>query len=118
MPYFVFGLITMLLWVFCIVDVVTRDEREILHLPKMGWLVVVVILPTLGSLLWLFVGRGHSFAGSASLSRSGYGEYERPGRHIAQNPEDDEEFLRRCRERAEEQRRVERERRKQREQDN
>ena len=32
-------------------------------------------------------------------------EYDRPGRAAAANPEDDEEFLRKVRERAEEQRR-------------
>ncbi|MFD4368778.1 PLD nuclease N-terminal domain-containing protein [Rhodococcus sp. NPDC058521] len=113
MPYFLFGLVTMLLWVFCIVDVITRNEREIVHLPKMGWLVVVIVLPTVGSLLWLFVGRGQDFGTRVSTPRTGYGEYERPGRHVAQNPEDDEEFLRRCRERAEEQRRIARKRREQ-----
>lgn len=111
-PYFLFGLITMLLWVFCIVDVITRDEREIAHLPKMAWLVVVIIVPTLGSLLWLFVGRGQGFGQTAPAPRTGYAEYELPGRHVAQNPVDDEEFLRQCRERAEEQRRIDRERRR------
>lgn len=35
----------------------------------------------------------------------GYPEYDRPGRFAVADPENDEAFLRRCRERAEEQRR-------------
>ena len=40
---------------------------------------------------------------------SSFPEYERPGRAVAANPEDDEAFLRGVRERAEEQRRAYRE---------
>jgi hypothetical protein len=42
---------------------------------------------------------------------SDYPEYDRPGRFAATNPENDEEFLRQVRERAEEQRRLHREKR-------
>jgi hypothetical protein len=40
-----------------------------------------------------------------------YPEYDRPGRFAAGNPDDDEEFLRKCRERAEAQRKLAREKR-------
>ncbi|MBE3016108.1 hypothetical protein IL992_44220 [Microbispora sp. NEAU-D428] len=40
-------------------------------------------------------------------------EYDRPGRFVPSNPDDGEEFLRRCRERAEEQRRAYREQQRQ-----
>ncbi|MCQ4119082.1 PLDc N-terminal domain-containing protein [Rhodococcus sp. FXJ9.536] len=109
MPYFVLGLVTLLLWVYCLVDVITRDESDVRHLPKVLWLLIVLVLPTIGSLVWLFVGRGAGVRRTGATR--GFGEYERPGRHIAQNPDDDEAFLRRCRERAEEQRRIARRRR-------
>jgi hypothetical protein len=108
-PYFVFGLVTLLLWVYCLVDVITRNESDIRHLPKMVWLLIVLLLPTVGSLVWLFVGRGAVVRRPGTTG--GFGEYERPGRHVAQNPDDDEAFLRQCRERAEEQRRIARRRR-------
>ncbi|NLG55484.1 MAG: PLDc_N domain-containing protein [Rhodococcus sp.] len=103
MPYVLFAVVTMALWIFCLVDVITRDESQLQHLPKPAWLLIVLLVPTVGSIMYLLVGREHT---ARPLPTTGYTEYERPGRHIAQNPEDDEEFLRKCRERAEEQRRA------------
>lgn len=112
MPYALFGLITMLLWIFCIVDAITRDDAYIQHLPKVVWILVIIFLPTLGSVLWLVVGRGQ-YATSGPVRTSGFGEYERPGRAVAQDPAADEAFLRQCRERAEEQRRIAKQQRQQ-----
>lgn len=105
MPYF--GAIVMLLWVAALVDVIVADEYRVRHLPKFGWLVIVILIPLAGSLIWFLLGRpvGAVAAGGAPSRTSGYPEYERPGRRIAQYPDDDDEFLRQCRERAEEQRR-------------
>lgn len=103
MPYAVVGLITLALWVYCLIDIITCPEAGIRHLPKMGWLIVVILIPTVGALLWLFAGRPPHEGAPRSTTR--YAEYDRPGRHVAQNPEDDEAFLRGLRERAEAQRR-------------
>lgn len=121
MPYL--GLLVTLLWVFCLVDAITADEGGIRYLPKIVWILLVIFLPLAGSLAWLLAGRpvggpiwGGSGGGGASryrASRSAFPEYEtRPGRQVAQNPDADDEFLRQCRARAEEQRRIERERRR------
>lgn len=59
--------------------------------------------------MWLVVGRGHT-APRGYVGPTGYGEYERPGRAVAQDPAADEAFLRQCRKRAEEQRRIDRQR--------
>lgn len=119
MPYL--GLLIMLLWVFCLIDVVTADEGGIRHLPKMVWLLLVVLIPLAGSVVWLVAGRpigggiwGGAGGGYRRQSSSAFPEYEtKPGRQLATNPDADEEFLRQCRARAEEQRRIERERRRQ-----
>ena len=109
------GLILFCLWVFCIVDVIVTDEYSCRNLPKIAWLFLVILVPDIGSIIWLVAGRPHSVAHAgepASRPRSTqFPEYDRPGRHIAVNPEDDAEFLRKCRERAEEQRRRAREKR-------
>ncbi|OFV76962.1 PLD nuclease N-terminal domain-containing protein [Rhodococcus erythropolis] len=102
MPYALFGLITMLLWIFCIVDAITRDDAYIQYLPKVAWILIIIFVPTLGSIVWLVVGRGHT-ASRGYVGPTGYGEYERPGRAVAHA---DEAFLQQCRERAEEQRRI------------
>jgi hypothetical protein len=108
-----FGLLLLALWVFCIVDVITSNEWEVRNLPKMGWLLIVLLLPDVGSIIWLIAGRPQKLgvAGPAQRSPSRFPEYDRPGRHVATSPDDDEEFLRQCRERAEQQRRAAQERR-------
>lgn len=96
------------LWVFCLIDVITTDEVLCRNLQKTWWVLIVLLLFDVGAVLWLVAGRPwQARAGSPSQggAGSGYPEYERPGRFAATNPDDDEEFLRRCRERAEEQRR-------------
>lgn len=105
MPYF--GAIVMLMWVAALIDVIASDEYRVRHLPKGGWLIVVILIPLAGSLIWFLLGRpvGAAAGGGAPSRVTGYPEYQRPGRHIAQYPDDDDEFLRQCRERAEQQRR-------------
>ena len=53
----VVGVGFLVLWIYCIYDVITTDEALVQHLPKLVWLLIVVILSDLGSLLWLAFGR-------------------------------------------------------------
>ncbi|PTR31701.1 phospholipase D-like protein [Rhodococcus sp. OK519] len=111
MPYL--GLIVMVLWIVCLVDVIVADEHAVRNIPKVGWVIVVLLLPLIGSVLWLVAGRpeGGYAAPRRPAAPSEFPEYDRPGRQYAQNSAADEEFLRRCRERAEAQRRAGREQR-------
>jgi len=45
------------LWIYCIVDVISTDETLIRNLPKMVWLLIVIFIPTVGSIVWLLLGR-------------------------------------------------------------
>jgi hypothetical protein len=105
-----FGLLVLGLWIFCLLDVITTDEYACRNLPKGLWVLVVLLLPDIGSILWLIAGRPRITAPPGGLPYKGntgrFSEYDRPGRFVATNPDDDEAFLRRCRERAEEQRRT------------
>src|SRR5262245_34770139 len=109
------GLALLGLWLYCILDVITTDESLCRHLPKPVWLLLVLVLPDIGSIVWLIAGRPQARLRPGGLPYKGNGgrfpEYDRPGRFAATNPDDDEDFLRRCRERAEEQRRAAREQR-------
>lgn len=54
------GLVLVLLvlfWVWALIDVIATDESEIRNLPKLLWLLIVLVLPDLGSLIWLLLGR-------------------------------------------------------------
>jgi len=100
------GLLLFCLWVFCIIDVIIVDEFRVRNLPKSAWVLIVLLLPDIGSIAWLAAGRPWDSRAGRAPSRIGreFPEYDRPGRHIATNPEDDEAFLRQVRARAEEQR--------------
>jgi hypothetical protein len=70
----------LILWIYCIYDVVTTDEAIMQHLPKLVWLLIVVLLSDLGSLLWLGLGRprvwarrAHDPARRAAHQPGGYG---------------------------------------------
>jgi hypothetical protein len=111
-----FGLVTLALWIFSLVDVIGSDEGRIRHLPKVWWLLIVLFFPFAGSIAWLVAGRpadGLPRRSPHERATPAYPEYDRPGRAAATNPEDDEDFLRQVRERAEEQRRRYRESKKQ-----
>ncbi len=50
-------LLVVALWIFCLVDVIVSKEDECRNLPKLLWLLIVLMLPDIGSVLWLIVGR-------------------------------------------------------------
>ena len=108
MPYF--GAIVLLIWVAALIDVIVADEYRVRHLPKFGWLIIVILIPLAGSLVWFIVGRPEGSAAQVPHRTTGFPEYERPQyREPARGPEDEEEFLRKVRARAEAQRRRARE---------
>ncbi|SOD74432.1 phospholipase D-like protein [Jatrophihabitans sp. GAS493] len=105
------GLIVFGLWIFCIIDVITTDESQCRNLPKLAWLFIVLFLFDIGSIIWLIAGSARTNKAASGLPYKGnagngsrFPEYERQGRIPATNPDDDEAFLRQCRERAEKQR--------------
>ena len=106
-----FGVLVFALCVYCLIDVIGRTDGEVRNLPKVWWIVLVLLFPLVGSVAWLVAGRPQSAARRAPGERAvpQFPEYDRPGRAAATRPEDDEEFLRKVRERAEEQRRAHRE---------
>lgn len=106
------GPVILVLWIFCVIDVIMAREDEVQHLPKWGWLILVLLFPLVGSVAWLAAGRPRRTAGRPGpyeRRAPAFPEYDRPGRAAAVDDAADEDFLRRCRERAEEQRRRHRE---------
>jgi hypothetical protein len=53
----VVSVFTIALAVFALVDLFTTDDLKVRHLPKIGWVVLIVILPLIGSLVWLIAGK-------------------------------------------------------------
>jgi hypothetical protein len=99
-------LLILALALFAVIDCLSRDDDEIRGLPKVLWVLVILLFPLLGSLAWFFAGRprgaalpgpgfGSGGSGSGGERRFGLpGGFGRPGpRPVA--PDDDPEFLRR-----------------------
>jgi Phospholipase_D-nuclease N-terminal len=102
------GLAELCLIVYCFLDVIRTPASAVRNLPKPVWLILCFIPPILGPLSWLLLGRPQ-YATRTNLPYKGnagrFPEYDRPGRAVPLNPDDDEAFLRGLRERAEQQRR-------------
>ncbi len=56
MPYLV-SLLVFAGMVFALIDIITRDQSQVKHMPKTVWLFVVILLPFLGTVLWFAIGR-------------------------------------------------------------
>lgn len=111
-------LLLLMLDIFCVIDVIVSREDDVRHLPKIAWLLLILIFPPIGAIAWLAAGRPTRAQRQRSAHEREvpqFPEYDRPGRAAGLTPESDEEFLRRIRERAEEQRRKAAEEKKRRE---
>lgn len=60
---FLFSLLVIALMIGALVDIITRDDSQVKHLPKMVWIIIVILLPLIGSLLWFAIGREYGDAG-------------------------------------------------------
>jgi hypothetical protein len=79
--------IAFLVWaaftVFSAVDIALIDRSRVRGLPKAAWIVLVVLVPIVGGVLWFAVGRVRA------------GDAGRSARRAPVAPDDDPEFLRR-----------------------
>ncbi|MFT4199306.1 PLD nuclease N-terminal domain-containing protein [Gordonia sp. (in: high G+C Gram-positive bacteria)] len=110
MPYM--GLFLLAIMVLTLIDVIRTDDALVRGLPKVAWVFLVVLIPLVGAIAWVAVGRpAVDDAPRPDPQGGAFPEYDRPGRHVAADPEADRKFLEQVRARAEEQRRKGREQR-------
>jgi len=102
------GLILLGLWIFCIIDVITTPEADCRNLPKLVWLLIVLLLADIGSIAWLVAGRNWQGQGNVAY-KGNRGRANTASRGRASNPDDDEAYQAYLRARIEEQRRRARE---------
>lgn len=107
-------LVAFVMAIFCLVQAISSRDDQVRNLPKIAWILLILFFPLVGSIAWLIAGRPVR-APQQTWTPPGFPEYDRPGRASAGNPDDDAEFLRKVRERAEEQRRKYAEEKKRRE---
>jgi hypothetical protein len=88
LPFFIeLGLL-----VYCLIDCVQTPEAQVRNLPKVVWVILILLLPFVGGIAWLLVGRPQGGRTPRTWAPgSGFPESERP-RPVA--PDDDPAFLR------------------------
>lgn len=72
-------------WIFSVLDAAQSDRGLVRTLPKGAWLVVLILFPLLGSVLWFWLGRP---------PKSRYGSFGAPVEKPVIAPDDDPEYLR------------------------
>lgn len=60
---FIFSLLTIALMIFALIDIIMRRDDQVKFLPKMVWIIIVILLPLIGSVLWFALGREYSGEG-------------------------------------------------------
>ena len=53
----IFAVLFFLLMFAALADIITIDGSKMKHLPKLVWIIIVILLPLIGSILWFLVGR-------------------------------------------------------------
>lgn len=103
------GIVAFALWVYCLVDAIGTPTDRVRNLPKVAWIIIILLFPLVGSIAWLVAGRpdtGRERRSAYEREQPTFPEYDRRGRAAAVDPEKDEEFFRQVRERAEAQRKA------------
>lgn len=60
---FLFSLLVIALTIGALVDIITRDNALVKYLPKLAWLLIVILLPLIGAVLWFAIGREYGESG-------------------------------------------------------
>ncbi|MFD3481585.1 PLD nuclease N-terminal domain-containing protein [Streptomyces sp. NPDC058665] len=63
-------LVPLALSIYAFIDCITTDEKDIRHIPKPIWAILVLLFPLVGSIAWLLVGRKPG-TGAGSAGRRG-----------------------------------------------
>jgi hypothetical protein len=51
------SLATLAFSIVTLVDIITRENWQVKHLPKFAWIVIAILIPFIGGILWWTIGR-------------------------------------------------------------
>lgn len=74
--------------VYCVVDAVQSEDHQVRGLPKILWIVLVLVFPLVGGIAWLIAGR------PTSILDVLFGGRDQGGPRGPLGPDDDPDFLR------------------------
>jgi hypothetical protein len=88
------ALIELALIIYCLIDCIQTPADEVRNLPKVVWILLILLIPIVGPVVWLVAGRPQRGPKRQvpwpSTQTAGFPEYERPR---PTGPDDDPEFL-------------------------
>lgn len=84
-------LLTLAVTVYAVVDCIQTDDAQVRGLPKLLWLLLILLFPIVGAIAWFIAGRPRR--GTAGRGSRGRGPSHRPP--PPRGPDDDPDFLRR-----------------------
>lgn len=80
------------LTIYAFIDCLNTPEEEVKHLPKVVWVIIILLFSIVGPVVWLFAGKQRAAAGSGGGFGGGFGG-GRPRRTQWVAPDDNPEFL-------------------------
>ena len=86
LPY----LLTIAVTVYAVVDCIQTDDAQVRGLPKLLWLLLILLFPIVGAIAWFIAGRPQRGAAGSGPTRRGPTHRPPP-----RGPDDDPDFLRR-----------------------
>lgn len=88
------GLAIVAFWLYSLFDVITTPEEEVRNVPKTLWVIIVVLIPLLGSVFWLLFGRPSAERDGTGIGHPADQKTAQPPAAPPRGPDDDPEFLR------------------------
>jgi hypothetical protein len=73
----VVGIALLLFWIWALLDCIATDAAQCRNLPKVFWIVLIVIIPDIGALVWVLLGRPER-----TDRHSGSSDYAAPRRPV------------------------------------
>lgn len=83
----ILAILSIALTVFALADCVQTKDDKVRGVPKWAWIVLIVLLPWVGPITWLFVGRERTWGSGGSRGAG-------PQRGGPLAPDEDPDFLR------------------------
>lgn len=70
----IMAVVTLAAMIGTLADIITRDDAQVKHLPKLVWILIVILLPLIGIILWFAVGREYN---GRAIDLGGFGDPRR-----------------------------------------
>jgi hypothetical protein len=88
-----FLLLNLTLIIVALIDCLSTDKHQIRNLPKLVWVLLIILFSPIGGIAWFFAGRPEKVSANREAPRP-RGAFPPPSRPRPVAPDDDPEFLR------------------------